>query len=131
MKPGEKIDVLFLNNSSFEISSMDKENNVEYDVEYFFKDSRATFTKGNGLLDGKIEYKEVKLTNKYFEFQIEYKKDHWCRLENDLIPEDISCDCEEYKNLEMTNLETNNYRLGYMGPAIKWNELKNIPKIVM
>lgn len=129
LKEGEKIDILLLNLNTYEIAITDKNINTDYLPTIFFKDNKVTFTKQNGLLEGMIFFQNFKTLGKKITLQVEYKRNHWCSLVNEKIPENIKCNCPEDKNLEIIDLEKDNYKIGINGPIIKWEDLKKLPNI--
>ena len=116
MDKNQQLKVILLHRNTSDTITRDNKPLRTYTPKYFFRTDTAIFTKDKDL-QGTIKYKWAKEDLK-FEFEIEYKKDHWYPLKNGKLPSKIN-----YKTFSVKT------HIGFRGPIIICKNLIKLPHV--
>ena len=130
LKQNGKLEILVLDRNVWDIALNEKTNkpNVNYDPETFFRFNRGTYTHNDSMKGTMVfHWEDENFVDNCFEFDLEYMEKNWYPLKNGMLPKELYNGWEKDKHWTDFLITT---KVGYRGPMILWDKLKEMPKIV-
>lgn len=127
LQSGEKLTVVHLDRNVLDSVEYSNKASVITDPHEFFKQSVGVYTHQSNLVGN---FEDVDFERE-FEFDVEYKKNHWYPLEEGHLPTDDEqrrCSFGEKAGWNWRQFPTNT-RIGWRGPMIEISKLKLCPKV--
>jgi len=127
LNTGDKVEFLVLDRNLYDKTTIHNKSNTLYPAVDYFKNNKAVYihkyeTKGLISFDG-LEQKE-------FEFDIEYKPDHWYPMTDGVLPSDDQQNIFNLLGKKATYTDfPEKTRIGWRGPMIKWKNIYTMPDI--
>jgi len=128
LRTGDQIKVLVMDRNLEDITTSINQSDVVLDPQTFFRDSWAIYTHRTGT-QGHILWAFE--DEDEFEFDIEYKADHWYPLCSGTLPSE---DCQRLAHFgeaggKHYSAFPHNTGVGFRGPMLLWDKLPALPNI--
>lgn len=128
LKEGDTIRVVHLDRNILDTCEYHNKPSVISDPQYFFRQSIGNYTHEQNL---KGWFKFIEDSGRDFEFDVEYKKNHWYPLDNGQLPdsnEESMCSFGDKLGWKWNQFSLDT-RIGWRGPMIEISKLKHCPNV--
>jgi hypothetical protein len=129
LEKGDQIRVVHLDRNILDTCEYHNKPSVITEPHNFFKQSIGIYTHDENL---KGWFKFIEDSRQDFEFDVEYKKNHWYPLENGRLPDSndngICCSFGNKKGWSWRQFPLDT-RIGWRGPMIEISKLEHCPKV--